>query len=352
MAAIPEPRMTRPAEASAWSPPLPEAPGFDHLVVETPGLRTHVAVIGEGEPVVMLHGFPQHWWQWHAVAPVIAAGGYRVVCPDLRGAGWTLADDPRIERESRLRDLLALLDALHIERAHLVSHDMGVLTAMQLTYDQPDRVRAAVQLSVPPAFMGFSPKTLPGFRHLPPFIWHRPGASLRGVFSEAYVARPLTEATIDAHLAPMRRPEIDGAVRPLTRGLVLGEALRMAGGVYRRRRLTVPTLVVLGRRDRPWTEELMGRICRSPERYADHVEFAYVDDAAHFMTDDAPAAVADLAVDWFARASRSTSEGPFPDPRFKGRGRVTAPGRTLHRRALLSSWRHSSSAWRGAIPGR
>src|SRR5581483_9981806 len=76
---------------AAWSPPLPEASDFDHLVVETPGLRTHVAAIGEGEPVVLLHGFPQHWWQWRAVAPVIAASGYRVICPDLRGAGWTVA---------------------------------------------------------------------------------------------------------------------------------------------------------------------------------------------------------------------------------------------------------------------
>ena len=212
----PEPRITRSVDASAWSPPLPEASGFEHLVIETPGLRTHVAAIGAGEPVVLLHGFPQHWWQWHAIAPVIAAGGYRVICPDLRGAGWTVADDPRIERETRLRDLLALFDALHIERAHLVSHDMGVITAMQLTYDHPERVRTAVQLSVPPGFMKFSPKVLPGFRHLPRFIWHRPGASLRGVFSEAYVARPMSEAAVEAHLAPMRRPDIDGAVRPLT----------------------------------------------------------------------------------------------------------------------------------------
>ena len=176
----PEPRLTRSVDASAWSPPLPEASGFDHLVVETPGLHTHLATIGEGEPVVLLHGFPQHWWQWHAIAPVIAAGGYRVICPDLRGAGWTVADDPRIERETRLRDLLALLDVLHIERAHLVSHDMGVITAMQLTYDHPERVRTAVQLAVPPGFFKFSPKLLPAFRHLPAFVWHRPGASLRG----------------------------------------------------------------------------------------------------------------------------------------------------------------------------
>jgi pimeloyl-ACP methyl ester carboxylesterase len=301
--AAPEPHQTPTARAAAWTPPLPEAPGFDHRVIETPGLRTHLATIGTGEPVLLLHGFPQHWWQWHAVAPALAAGGYRVLCPDLRGAGWTEADSPRIERETRLHDVLALLDALGIERVHLLSHDMGVLTAMQLSYDHPERVRAAVQLSVPPGFMRFSPRILPGFRHLPPFIWHRPGASLRGVFSEAYVARPMPEATVEAHLAPMRRPDVDGAVRPLTRGMILPEGLRMAGGAYRGCRLTVPTLVVLGRRDRPWTEDVMKHVCGRPERYADRVEFAYVDDAAHFITDDDPAAVADLALDWFGRAA-------------------------------------------------
>ena len=299
----PEPPVTRSAGASAWSPELPDAPGFEHLVVETTGLRTHVAAIGEGEPVVLLHGFPEHWWQWRAVAPAIAAQGYRVVCPDLRGAGWTVAEDPRVERETRLHDLLTLLAALDIDRAHLVSHDMGAITAMQLTYDHPERVRTAVQLSVPPGFMRFSPRTLPGFQHLPALIWHHPGAPLRGLFSERYVARPMSEAVIDAHLAPMRRPDIDAAVRPLCRGMVLAEAMRMMRGAYRRRRLTVPTLVVFGRCDRPWTEEVLSATCRDPHRYADRVELAYVDDAAHFITDDAPDAVAELALDWFQRAA-------------------------------------------------
>lgn len=77
----------RPIDASAVSPPLPDAPGFEHFMVDTPGLQTHVATIGDGDPVVMLHGFPQHWWQWRTIGPEIAAAGYRVLCPDLRGAG-------------------------------------------------------------------------------------------------------------------------------------------------------------------------------------------------------------------------------------------------------------------------
>jgi pimeloyl-ACP methyl ester carboxylesterase len=299
----PDPNITGSVVGSAWLPPLPDASGFDHLVVQTPGLRSHVAAIGEGEPVVLLHGFPQHWWQWHAVAPVIAAAGFRVLCPDLRGAGWTVADDPRLERRTRLRDLIALLDALDVDRAHLVSHDMGVITAMQLTYDHPERVRTAMQLSVPPGFMHFSPKLLPAFRHLPALVWHRPGTSLQGIFSEKYVARPMSQASVDAHLAPLRRLETDSAVRPLTRRLVLPEALRMMSGTYRRRRLTVPTLVVFGRQDGPFPEQLVKRVCRHRERYADRVEFAYIDNAAHFITDDAPGAVADLAIDWFRRAA-------------------------------------------------
>lgn len=218
------------------------------LPVTTPDAFT---AIEEGEPVVLLHGFPEHWWQWHAVAPMIASRGYRVLCPDLRGAGWTVADDPTIQRETRLHDLLALLDALDVERAHLVSHDMAVITATQLTYEHPERVRTAVQLSVWPGFFSFSPRLLPAFVHLPPLIWHRPGASLRWTFSTRYAARPMTEATMDTHLAPMLRPDIDAAVRPLVRRMILPEALRMMRGVYRNQRLTVPTLVVFGRRDHP-----------------------------------------------------------------------------------------------------
>src|SRR6478752_7857792 len=107
------------AESSTWEPPMPAVPGFEHLAVETPGLLSHVATIGEGDAVVLLHGFPAHWWQWREIAPVIARAGHRVICPDLRGAGWTTADDPRIERESHHHDLLALRDALGIEQAHL-----------------------------------------------------------------------------------------------------------------------------------------------------------------------------------------------------------------------------------------
>jgi pimeloyl-ACP methyl ester carboxylesterase len=269
--------------------------------VGTPGLRTHVGTVGDGEPVVLLHGFPQHWWQWHQIAPRIAEHGYRVICPDLRGAGWTEADDPGIGRETRLRDLLAILEALGIERAHVVSHDMGAITGMQLAYTHPERVRRAVQLSVPPGFMSFSPRLIPAFRHMPHLFWHRPGSSLRGVWFDQYSAKPPPEATIDAHLAPMQRSDIDQAVRALYRGMVLPESMRLGRGAYKRMHLSIPTLFAFGRLDTRFDEPLVRRLCANAARFADRVDFAFVDDAGKLLPDDAPDTVANLTLDWIQR---------------------------------------------------
>ena len=79
-----EPASTKTPLEHDWSPPLPAAPGFEHIVVETPGARSHVAVMGAGEPVMMLHGFPQHWWEWRLVPPRLDAHGFRPVGPGLR----------------------------------------------------------------------------------------------------------------------------------------------------------------------------------------------------------------------------------------------------------------------------
>lgn len=285
----------------AWSPSLPDAPGFAHTVIETPGLRTHVASIGEGEPVVMLHCFPGHWWQWRVIAPAIAAHGYRVICPDLRGSGWTEAADPRFGPDSQRDDVMAVLDALGIQRAHFLCHDMGAISGMQLSYLHPERVRTMVELAVPPGFMEFTPKIMPAFAHMPALLRHRPGRSLRYLFSPRYMAQPMTDATIDAYLRVHQRPEVEQAVRALYRGLVIPVSFRLMRGVYKRMRLHPPTLVVFGLKDGPFAESTARRICRKHAEHADRFELAFVDDAAHFITDDAPDAVIRLAIDWFER---------------------------------------------------
>lgn len=290
------------AGGTVWWPPLPDAAGFEHTVVETPGLRSHVATIGEGPPVVMLHGFPQHWWQWRDIAPAIARQGYRVICPDMRGAGWTEADEPGLRHETHMRDLVALLDDLGIERAHVLAHDLGAVSAMHLAYAHPERVRSLVQLSVPPGFMRFDPRMAPAFAHYPRLLVQRRGASLRWLFGPRNAAHPLSEDTLDGYLRATQRPEVARAAREVLRHMIAPEIPWLMGGHYTRMRLHPPTLVAFGRQDRPFAEPTVRRMCRDSDRHADRFELAFVDDAAHFMTDDAPDAVAALALDWFAHA--------------------------------------------------
>ena len=78
---------------------------------------------GTGDPVVLQHGWPQNWWAWRHVIPVLAER-YRVICPDLRGHGWSDAPPKGYEKEQFATDLLAVLDTLELEQAgdRLVPH--------------------------------------------------------------------------------------------------------------------------------------------------------------------------------------------------------------------------------------
>lgn len=279
---------------------MPSVPGFSHTIVETPGLRTHVATVGEGEPLVMLHGLPEHWWQWRTIGPTLGRH-YRVICPDLRGAGWTRAESPRMGRLTQMEDLIAVMDALKLDRVRLVAHDLGALTAAHLAYAEPDRVHAMAILSVPPPFMPFSVAMLPALRHIPPLLFHRRGRSIAHVFDPPYVVTPMAAETIATYLAPQRDPQIDAATNEIYRWLVFSEMPRMAGGVYRKARLRVPALYAFGEQDRPLTPDFVRKQCGDTARYADHLEIAAVPDAAHFMTDDNPEAVQELLLEFFAR---------------------------------------------------
>ena len=112
----------------------------------------HFAVTdeGRGEPVVLLHGFPDSARLWRHQIPALVAAGFRVIAPDQRGFGET--DKPVGEEAYKLSevigDVVALLDALKLERVHLVSHDWGAAVGWGLCAYQPQRVTRHVALSV------------------------------------------------------------------------------------------------------------------------------------------------------------------------------------------------------------
>lgn len=110
----------------------------------------------DGEPVVLLHGFPQDATAWDRVAPALHQHGLRTLAPHQRGYSPMARPRGRSRYSIRetTRDVVAMLDAAGLERAHVVGHDWGGIAAWALGAWHPDRVRTLTVLSVPhPAAM-------------------------------------------------------------------------------------------------------------------------------------------------------------------------------------------------------
>jgi pimeloyl-ACP methyl ester carboxylesterase len=107
--------------------------------VQTAGLRVRYLQQGTGEPVVLVHGFPQTSYEWrHQMAP-LAESGHAVFAPDTRGFGGTDKPHVRVTRQLLARDVVDLLDALGLERVHLVGHDWGGIIAFAAAVEHPER---------------------------------------------------------------------------------------------------------------------------------------------------------------------------------------------------------------------
>jgi pimeloyl-ACP methyl ester carboxylesterase len=289
--------------------PLPTLDGVTHRFVDLPGLRMHVAEAGHGAPVLLLHGFPQHWWEWRKVIPTLAVS-HRVICPDLRGAGWTEAPRKGYTRAQLVADVVALLDALELDRVDLLTHDYGSLVGYQLGLEHPERVGRHLALSIPPPYFGFDMRLpLAMARHARfELVLPVPGLGPRWIRGKHTIERAmfaahtsheaaLTREDKDLFLGPLREPERARAGSALYRHFIIPEAVRIMAGNYRRRRLSTPTHVLLGRDDPIVSAELVHGV----DEYVDDWELEVVDGASHFIADDRPDVVADRALHLFGR---------------------------------------------------
>src|SRR4051794_39758643 len=132
----------------AFPPAPPPLDGVVHVDVEVDGTRWHVATAGApgAAPILLLHGWPQHWWAWRHIIPGLAPD-HRVLAPDLRGFGWSDAPDGRYSKMGLARDVERLLDVLGVERCTLVGHDWGALVGFLTAIRAPERVERLVALS-------------------------------------------------------------------------------------------------------------------------------------------------------------------------------------------------------------
>jgi pimeloyl-ACP methyl ester carboxylesterase len=131
---------------------------YETTYIETNGIKLHVVMAGpeDGQPVILLHGFPEFWRGWSKQIEPLAEAGYRVIVPDQRG--YNLSDKPKGVRSYRVDtlvdDILGLMDALGYEKVNLIGHDWGAVVAWALAIWHPEQLRKLGILNAPhPAVM-------------------------------------------------------------------------------------------------------------------------------------------------------------------------------------------------------
>jgi pimeloyl-ACP methyl ester carboxylesterase len=258
------------------------------------GLDMHVALAGEGDALLLLHGFPDSSQLWRKMIPGLVAAGFRVIAPDQRGFGLTSAPAKTnaYSIEHIAADAIALLDALGIERAALMAHDWGSVIGWRLAADHPDRFSCYVALSVghPNAL------STAGFRQMLK-SWYVGFFQLRGIAEAIVRARNFFVLRKITH----NEPEIviwqHDLSRPgrLTAGMNWYRANFIALTKSAFPSARIPTLGIIGSADIALTERQMassGRFVDAPFNW--HL----IDGAGHWLPLHAPAEVERLAIDF------------------------------------------------------
>ena len=117
--------------------------------IDANGISLHYRRLGEGPPLVLLAGMASDGASWEPVLDGLAAR-HELIVPDNRGSGRTVADGASMSRETLTDDVLALLDALGIERAALLGHSMGAMLGWAIAARAPGRVTALVPIAALP----------------------------------------------------------------------------------------------------------------------------------------------------------------------------------------------------------
>jgi len=132
-------------------PCLAQTSEVKHRFVQINGIKLHVAEQGQGPLVILVHGFPELWYNWRHLLPTLAAAGYHAVAPDMRGYGQSDAplDIVAYSQTQAAGDMVGLVHALGYKEAVIIGHDIGASTAAISALLRPDMFRAVVQLSVP-----------------------------------------------------------------------------------------------------------------------------------------------------------------------------------------------------------
>jgi pimeloyl-ACP methyl ester carboxylesterase len=285
---------------------MPDVPGLsiEHRDVEAAGIRFHVAVAGpeDAEPVVLLHGWPQHWYAWRKLLPELA-GRYRVYAPDLRGFGWSDAPRGAYLKADLAADVLALLDALELERVRLAGHDWGGFVGFLICLDAPERVSHYAGLGIPHPWAQPEPGVGPALRTasrlsyqaviaaplLGRALVQRVPAFIRTLMKAgaADPAATWADDELEQFVSQWAEPDRAAACVSLYRTFLTKELKPLASGAYRDRSMQTPAVLFAGGHDRVVRPEALGGF----EENAPNMRLEVVEGSGHWLPEEAPEAV-------------------------------------------------------------
>ena len=296
---------------------MPALAGVRHHFLHVRGARLHVAEMGDraAPPVLLLHGWPQHWWSWRLLMPLLA-DRHRVLAMDLRGFGWSEPTPGGYRKAELAEDVVGVLDALSIDRVNLVGHDWGGVVGFLVCLDHPDRVARFVPMNTghvwPTVSLKGVPKALVGLTYqgmlASPILGRRVNQSPRvvGKVVDAISRGHDVAAEYAAQFAPrFADPDRARAASQVYRSFLLQEYVPWVRGRYAGRRLSTPTLWLHGLKDPFLTPGTFKDIAR----HADDVRIEYLPEGAHFPAEECPGAVAEHLRAFFSSAAHSSPRG-------------------------------------------
>jgi pimeloyl-ACP methyl ester carboxylesterase len=289
--------------------PTPEGPGsvsgapnlpagftdtFTSRYVDIGGLRLHAVTGGDGPPLLLVHGWPQTWYQYRMVMPALARD-FQVVAVDQRGIGLSDKPPDGYDTGTLASDLVALMDALGHQRFALVGFDTGMPIAYGLAADHPDRVERLVVGEAP--LPGVSP---PVPLILPPQLndrlWHLAFNQLETVNEQLVTGREdiFFGAEYAASAGSKKLPD-DTVSYYVNRLAADPDALHGTFQFYRaihttiaqneqrkERRLTLPVLAIGG------AESSGAGVGNTMKLVADDVQGLVIPGCAHWVAEQAP----------------------------------------------------------------
>ncbi|MGC2425550.1 MAG: alpha/beta hydrolase, partial [Nitrososphaeraceae archaeon] len=192
---------------------------FSHRMATVNGIQMHYVIGGQGNPLVLLHGFPETWYEWRHVMPALAKN-YTVIVPDLRGLGDSSKPPTGYDGKTTAEDLNQLISHLGFKKILLVAHDIGAQTAFTYAETHPNNVSKLVIMDyifpgfLPPQFGQNGPWwfTFHQVPNLPEFLVEGKEREYISSFVKmlAYNPSAITEGDLDAYA---EKYSVPGAMR-------------------------------------------------------------------------------------------------------------------------------------------